>query len=175
MERDSIFRGQSPPNPRHPPAPPLLNRYNKQRTIRATKNTFGALTHKVTSAMQSVVMSMASATRHMNIPSLTTTMRRFEQMTDHLSARQAYATEALDHGRDVSAGQVDMLMARIVDRAGLDVKNEMPVAEGSPQASAASSMNPARSPHAAGPTEPPGLEERLAKLRNEHSITRADP
>lgn len=107
---------------------------------------------------------MASATRHMNVPSLTTTVRRFEQMTDHLSARHAYATAALDHsGRDVSADQVDALMARVADRAGLDVKNEMPDAEFSAQGSTAD-------PAAAGSFfEPPGLEERLAKLRNEHA------
>lgn len=119
----------------------------------------------MTSTMRSAVMSMASATRYMNAATLEATMDRFERMTDRLSARQAYTTEALAHDRDADPGQVDVLMARIVDRAGLDVRNGMPLV----------GLQDARPPPT-GTAETvgssltavsPGLDERLAKLRND--------
>jgi hypothetical protein len=86
-------------------------------------------------------------------------------MTDHLGARQTCATEALGGvtAAVVNAEQVDSLMARIVDRAGLDVRSVMPAALAecsSLQQNTSSSSSP-----------PPqdlilGLDEQLAKLRN---------
>jgi len=112
--------------------------------------------------MRSVVTSMASAcgAREMHLPSLTATMDRFERMTDHLGARQTCATQALGGVTATAAGaeQVDLLMARIVDRAGLDVRSVMPaaLAEGSP-------LRRTTTP----PQDPIlGLDEQLSKLRN---------
>lgn len=124
---------------------------------------------QVTSAMRSVVTSMASAcsARDMHLPSLTATMDRFERMTDHLGTRQTCATQALGGVTATSAGaaQVDLLMARIFDRAGLDVRNVMPTA-----LTESSSLRQAI-------TSPPSLEpilsldEQLAKLRNDYGWT----
>lgn len=114
--------------------------------------------------MRSAVMSMASATRCMNAATLAATMDRFERMTDRLSVRQAYTTEALAHGRDADPGQVDVLMARIVDRAGLDVRNGMPtmdLQDACPPTGTAETVEWRRA------AVPPGLDERLAKLRND--------
>lgn len=112
--------------------------------------------------MKSVVLSMASATRDMNIRSLTATMNRFERMTDHLNVRQAYANEALDDSA-ANADQVELLMARIADRVRLDLKNEMPgTARDSQTASLVTTL-----PSSSAPTETTGLDEKLAKLRND--------
>lgn len=110
--------------------------------------------------MRSAVMAMASATRYMNAATLAATMDRFERMTDRLSVRQAYTTEALAHGPDADHGQVDVLMARIVDRAGLDVRNGMPPLIG---------LQDACPPTGTVETVEwsPGLDEKLAKLRND--------
>jgi len=85
-------------------------------------------------------------------------------MTDHLGTRQTCATQALGGVTATSAGaaQVDLLMARIFDRAGLDVRNVMPTA-----LTESSSLRQAI-------TSPPSLEpilsldEQLAKLRNDY-------
>lgn len=86
---------------------------------------------QVTSTMQSVVASIASATRRMNLQSLAVTMDRFEQMTDSLSSSQNYVSESLgrDGGQSAAADQARRLMAQIVDRVELDARNGMPAPE----------------------------------------------
>lgn len=122
---------------------------------------------QVTSAMRSVVTSMASACaeRDMHLPSLTATMDRFERMTDHLGARQTCATQALGGVMATAAGaeQVDLLMTRIVDRAGLDVKSVMPAA--------LAECSQRRQTAASSTEQDPmilGLDEQLSKLRNDY-------
>lgn len=122
---------------------------------------------QVTSAMRSVVSSMASACdpRDLHFASLSATMDRFERMTDHLGARQTYATESL--GGTVAAvadtDQVDLLMARIVDRAGLDVKSVMPAAFTTVEFSSSQQTS------SSSPADPMAtLDEQLAKLRNDY-------
>lgn len=120
---------------------------------------------QVTKAMKSVVLSMASATHNMNFPTLTKTMTRFERMTDHLNVRQAHMNEALnntDNGTDTD--QVDHLMAQMVDRVGLDVKNEMPGVECSQSSSTPLSQS------TQSPLADTGLDEKLAKLRNDYHL-----
>jgi len=114
--------------------------------------------------MKSAVLSMALATRDMNVRSLTTTMNKFERLTDHLNVRQAYANEALDEG--ASADQVERLMARIADKVGLDVKNEMPAMSSGSQTELIST--PPLSLPSSVPTEIGDLDEKLAKLRNDY-------
>lgn len=113
--------------------------------------------------MKSVVFLMASATQSMHLPSLTMTMDRFEKMTDHLSGRQAYMNEALDNAsKDTYTDQVDQLMARMIDRAGLDVRNEMPWVESSQTSSTPLTQS------TPSPLTDTGLDETLAKLRNDY-------
>lgn len=119
---------------------------------------------QVTSAMRSVVASMASAcsARDMHLPSLSATMDRFERMTDHLGARQTCATQALGGvtATAADAEQVELLMAKIVDRAGLDVRSVMPAALGE-----CSSLGQTTT----SPQDPIlGLDEQLSKLRNHY-------
>ncbi|XP_060843300.1 charged multivesicular body protein 1b-like [Rhopalosiphum padi] len=122
----------------------------------------------VTSAMRSVVSSMAATCNphDMHLPSMSATMDRFERMTEHLGARQTCATEALGGvtAAVVNAEQVDSLMARIVDRAGLDVRSVMPAA-------LAEYSSLQQNMSSSSPPPPPqdlilGLDEQLAKLRN---------
>jgi len=86
-------------------------------------------------------------------------------MTDHLGARQTCATQALGGVTATAAGaeQVDLLMARIFDRAGLDVRNVMPAAltESSSLRQTITSSPPPQDPILS-------LDEQLAKLRNDY-------
>lgn len=120
--------------------------------------------------MRSIVFSMASATRNMNLPSLTMTMNKFERMTDHLSARQDYVSESLagNGGNLPSSDQVELLMAKIIDRVGLDVKNEMPSA-------VVDQQQGSLTPHqlqlsSANILAETKLDEKLAKLRHNYNL-----
>lgn len=113
--------------------------------------------------MKSVVFLMASATKSMHLPSLMVTMDKFEKMIDNLGGRQAYMNEALDNvSKDTYTDQVNHLMARMIDRAGLDVKHEMPGVE-----SLLTSSTPLTQ-STPSPLTDTELDEKLAKLRNDY-------
>lgn len=124
---------------------------------------------KVTSTMKSVLTSMALATRCMNMLSLATTMDRFERITEHLNVRQAHTNDVLnDSGRRVvvSSDQVDSLMVEVIDRVGMDVRNEMPSVAGVSQSNTTAvclSLPSSSDPIACRSR----LDEKLAKLRND--------
>lgn len=122
---------------------------------------------QVTAAMESVVVSMTTASRSMHLPLLATTMNRFERMNDYLDTRRAYASRALDTG---GTDDVDLLMARIVDRTGLEMRNEMPAVAASPTVDAGASRQPppvleSTAVRTADTTE---LDGTLARLRHRH-------
>lgn len=123
--------------------------------------------------MQSVVVSMTSALRTMHLPLLTATMDRFEKMNDYLNLRQTHMNQALDSSTSSAVGtdEVDLLMAQIVDRTGLEVRNEMPVvaAECSPSTSTTPASHVQLLESTENSTENTmELEENLARLRNRH-------
>ncbi|XP_050440043.1 charged multivesicular body protein 1b-2-like [Adelges cooleyi] len=115
------------------------------------------LQNKISSAIESVVFSMAVATRAMNIPSITHTMDKFEKMTDYLDTRHSYAAEALSGNQPIGSDQVDQLMANIIEEARLDIKNAMP----SPEHTQVIPPLPL-------PPSDTELNEKLANLRNNY-------
>lgn len=121
--------------------------------------------------MESVVVSMTTASRSMHLPSLAMTMNRFERMNEHLDMRQAYASRALDTGGAAGADDdVDLLMARIVDMTGLEMRNEMPAVAPSSTVEpvVASRQPPVLESTAVRTADAAELDGKLARLRNRH-------
>ncbi|XP_050542386.1 charged multivesicular body protein 1b-like [Daktulosphaira vitifoliae] len=116
--------------------------------------------NQVSSAMESVVFSMAVATRSMNIHSIAQTMDKFERITEHLETRQAYANDTINDSQEIDTDQVDKLMASITDEARLDLKNSLPQPENTKIVIPPLPLPPSN-------TE---LNEKLAKLRNNYSF-----
>lgn len=94
-------------------------------------------------------------------------MNRFERITEHVNVNTSDVLNDSGHRHaDVSPEfQVDLLMAEVVDRVGLHVRNEMPSVAENSQSNTVLSLLPPLDPVVCGT----GLDEKLAKLRNDHN------
>ncbi|KAI5843635.1 Snf7 family [Tricharina praecox] len=108
---------------------------------------------QVSGSMANVVKGMDAAMKTMNLERISVVMDKFEQQFEDLDVAVGYYENATSSATAVGTPQedVDRLMGKIADEAGLEMEQDMPEA----------------TKHKVGPTEQEenGLNERLRALR----------
>ncbi|CAK9295429.1 unnamed protein product, partial [Gordionus sp. m RMFG-2023] len=114
---------------------------------------------KVTNSMSGVVRAMDSAMQSMNLEKVSALMDKFEKEFEDLDVQSKCMDSAMTSTTTITAPQeqIDNLMIKVADEAGIELKMELPgqlsTSIGTATATAASSV------------EQDELSQRLAKLR----------
>lgn len=113
-------------------------------------------TKRVTSSMDGVVKAMGAAMKSMNLEKVSTLMDKFERQFEDLDVQSTVMSDSMGNTSTltVPSGEVDTLMHKVADEAGLELNMELP--------SAASTLPTSGSKVSA---EQDDLSARLAKLR----------
>jgi len=116
----------------------------------------GALTtRKVTQSMGGVVKAMDAAMKSMNLEKISSLMDKFENQFEDLDVQSSYMDNTMSQSTTtaVPQGDVENLLQRVADEAGLELKLELPT---NPQSLSSLSSTT---------TEQDELTQRLARLR----------
>lgn len=113
-------------------------------------------TRKVTNSMAGVVKAMDAAMKGMNLEKISGLMDKFEQQFEDLDVQSSVMENTMSSTVTTSVPQndVDSLMQRVADEAGLELNMELPA---NPSATIGSTVQAS--------TEQDELTARLAKLR----------
>lgn len=114
-------------------------------------------TKRVTQGMAGVVKAMDAAMKSMSLEKISTVMDKFEKQFEDLDVQSSYMENTMSSTTTTTVPQndVDVLMHQIADEAGLELNMEMPSAQTSTIATAATAQT----------AEQDDLTQRLAKLR----------
>lgn len=114
-------------------------------------------TRKVTTSMAGVVKAMDAAMKGMNLEKISTLMDKFETQFEDLDVQSSYMENTMSQTTTTSVpqGDVEQLMQRVADEAGLELNMEMPAG---PQASTLGASTQVTQ-------EQDELSQRLARLR----------
>lgn len=119
-------------------------------------------TKKVTQSMAGVVKAMDAAMRSMNLEQISTLMDKFEQQFEDLDVQSQVMEGTMSNASTLSVptGDVDQLMLKVADEAGLELNMELPQASSVGVGTAVGASTQASK-------EQDELTERLAKLREQ--------
>ncbi|OQV13106.1 Charged multivesicular body protein 1b [Hypsibius exemplaris] len=119
-------------------------------------------TKKVTQSMAGVVKAMDAAMRSMNLEQISSLMDKFEQQFEDLDVQSQVmeGTMSAASTLTVPTGDVDQLMLKVADEAGLELNMELPQAGSIGVGTAVGASTQASK-------EQDELTERLAKLREQ--------
>lgn len=116
---------------------------------------------QVTGNMTNVIKGMDKALQTMNLEQISLVMEKFEQQFEDLDATTEYYEGATNNATALSTPQdeVDLLMSKVADEAGLEIKQTMPDNVKQPELVA-------KSPRLASEDKEDKLNERLRALRS---------
>jgi len=114
-------------------------------------------TKRVSQGMAGVVKAMDAAMKSMSLEKISNVMDKFEKQFEDLDVQSSYMENTMSSTTTTTVPQndVDSLMHQIADEAGLELNMEMPSAQTSTIATAATAQT----------AEQDDLTQRLAKLR----------
>jgi len=113
-------------------------------------------TKKVTQSMAGVVKAMDAAMKSMNLEKISTLMDKFEKQFEDLDVQSSYMENTMSQTTTTSVptNDVDSLMQKVADEAGIELNMQLPQGE---TASVGASTNASQ--------EQDELTQRLARLR----------
>ncbi|XP_055351156.1 charged multivesicular body protein 1b-like [Paramacrobiotus metropolitanus] len=119
-------------------------------------------TKKVTQSMAGVVKAMDAAMRSMNLEQISALMDKFEQQFEDLDVQSQVMEGTMSNASTltVPTGDVDQLMLKVADEAGLELNMELPQAGSVGVGTAVGASTQASK-------EQDELTERLARLREQ--------
>jgi charged multivesicular body protein 1 len=114
-------------------------------------------TRKVTTSMAGVVKAMDAAMKGMNLDKISTLMDKFESQFEDLDVQSSYMENTMSQTTTTSVPQndVESLMQRVADEAGLELNMELPSGPQSSTIGASTQVS----------QEQDELSQRLARLR----------